>query len=128
MAFVLTSKQREFRFPFADGVTLVLRGFEGNERARYQTELAKIIGTKRFGDRYDKLLAQVAQKLLIRWEGVLDEVGDAIPLSEENKALFFADAETRKYWYKAVNQYLSPRVEEENAPEEGEEPDFLTAK
>jgi hypothetical protein len=133
MAFVLSSKRRFFSRRFDDGVMLEFRYFEGSERDKLQKELAKIRGTKKFTDKFNVLMSQVAQALLVRWEGILDEEGKVVEPTDENKKAFFTDAEANKYWERPLMAYLYPTEESAESdsalPEEAaEDPDFLSGK
>lgn len=129
MPFVLTDKKQQFRFNYRNGVKLTFRTFkrdkDDNEADRFEKELAKIRGTKNFDDKFDKLLTQVAKRLLVDWEGVVDEDGHTIAFSPEAAAQFIDHHESRKYWYRPLSEYLyPPKEEEESELPEGEEPNF----
>lgn len=133
MAFVLSSKRRTFSKKFDDGVMLEFRYFEGQERDKLQKELAKIRGTKKFTEKFTELMRQVAQVLLVKWDGIVDEDGKAVEASDDAKKAFFSDAETTKYWERALMAYLYPSEEvgdtESALPEEAAgDPDFLSGK
>lgn len=131
MAFMMTKKNREFRYPYTDGVAITIRSFTDAERSKFELNLNKIRGTKNFGEKFEKLLKQVATKLIIKFEGVVDEAGKEVVLPADDEARFaitsefVADSETRKYWYRPLSEYLYPgRADEEASPIEGEDPDF----
>lgn len=132
MAFVLSSKRRTFSKKFDDGVLLEFRYFEGQERDKLQKELAKIRGSKKFTEKFNVLMQQVAQALLVRWEGIVDEAGKAIEPTDDVKKAFFSDPEANKYWERALMAYLYPSEEsgeDSVLPEEAEgDPDFLSGK
>lgn len=139
MAFMMTKKNRETRYPYVDGVAITIRSLTEPERAKFELELNRIRGTKGYNKKFDKLLKQVAVKLITRFEGIVDEDGQAIelPVGSEKEARearelitaeFVADAETRKYWYRPLSEYLYPPKADEEVSEdeleEGEEPNF----
>jgi hypothetical protein len=132
MAFVLSSKRRTFVKKFDDGVLLEFRYFEGQERDKLQKELAKIRGSKKFTEKFSVLMQQVAQTLLVKWEGIVDDEGKAIEPSDDIKKAFFADPEASKYWERALMAYLYPSEDSDQdsvLPEEAEgDPDFLSGK
>jgi hypothetical protein len=132
MAFVLSSKRRTFVKKFDDGVLLEFRYFEGQERDKLQKELAKIRGSKKFTEKFNVLMQQVAQTLLVRWEGIVDDEGKAIEPAEDIKKAFFSDPEANKYWERALMAYLYPSEDSDQdsvLPEEAEgDPDFLSGK
>lgn len=139
MAFMMTKKQREWRYPYVDGVAITHRGFTDEERAKFELQLNKIRGTRGYNGKFEKLLKQVATKLITNLEGVVDEDGKDIQLPVGNEpaareareavtAAFVADSETRKYWYRPISEYLYPPKADEELPEDkledGEDPDF----
>jgi len=137
MAFILNSgKRRITRYPYSDGVALSFRTFEGDERERFEKENAKILNgpKKSYLESLVELEKQVAITLLVDWEGVLDDEGNPVPMTDEAKAAFFDDPESVKYWDAPMTQYLWPRrvdgKKDEPQDEEGGavSPSFLSSK
>ncbi len=113
MAFVL-GKKRIHRFEVQPiGITLCLREFTDAERNEFEKEFRAIVNPpkgKRNDEAYDNLLREQAELLLVAWEGIEDEDGKAIALTDETKKAFFSDHETAKFWRSAVRGYLFPSV------------------
>lgn len=126
MAFVMTKKKREYVHPYQDGTSITHRAFTPEERAKFETELAKIRGTKGFQAKFDVLIKQVAKVLLVDWkvfqEG--DEGLEAFPFTPENVDSFLDDIETKAYWYRPIAEYLYPSKVEDSILPEGEDPNF----
>lgn len=136
MAFILSSKRKLYRHPYSDGVVLTFRGFEGDERDRFDKEFSKIVNgpKKHYLGALAELAKQVALTLLVAWEGIEDDQGAPVPLTDESKAAFFDDPEALKYWDAPISSYLWPtkltdRKPAEQAPEgEAVTPDFLSSR
>lgn len=115
--FVLTKKQRLHRIecplPVGSPMFLTFREMTEEEREQFDLDLASIRnvpGDKPgdYGKRLNALLATLAARLLVEWEGVADEDRKPIEATDENKALFMADAEARKFWRPFIYGYLWP--------------------
>lgn len=131
--FVLTNQRVIHEVPLDNGtgiVTIKFRTFEGDERDRYEKSYSKIAGAKSFPDKYQELVRQVAQTLIVGWDGVVDDEKQPVPFNDENLKAFLAHPESEVYWFTAIRRYLSPRVlqkaEELKADELEADPDFLS--
>jgi hypothetical protein len=133
--FVLTTQRVIHEVPFKNEtgiVTIRFRSFEGDERERYEKNYSKIAGTKSFPEKNRELMRQVAQTLIVGWEGVVDGDKKPIPFNEENLKAFLAHPEAELYWFSAIRRYLNPLIlgpSDELQPDELEaDPDFLSEK
>jgi hypothetical protein len=121
MAFILTDKPRLHRLecdtPTGSVFFLTFREMTEDERGKFDLEHAKC--RHRPGDkpedstrRFDLLLAQTAAALLADWEGVEDEDGNPVDLTDDARRAFTKDDETRKYWRPYIFRYLWPQTRE----------------
>ncbi|MNL06881.1 hypothetical protein D3C87_1275330 [compost metagenome] len=124
MAFILTDKPRLHRLecetPTGSVFYLTFRELTEDERGKFDLEHAKC--RHRPGDapeessrRFDLLLSQTAAALMADWEGIEDEDGNPIDLTDEARRSFVKDDETRKYWRPYIFRYLWPQAREVDA-------------
>jgi hypothetical protein len=121
MAFILTDKPRLHRLecdtPAGSTFYLTFREMTEDERGKFDLEHAKC--RSRPGDkpedatrRFDLLISQTAAALLADWEGVEDDGGNPIELTDEVRRVFVKDDESRKYWRPYIFRYLWPSTRE----------------
>lgn len=133
--FVLTTERVIHEVPFDNGtgiVTIRFRGFEGDERERYEKNIAKISGIKNFPEKFQELMRQVAQTLIVGWDGIVGPDKQPLPFTPENLKAFLDHPEAEVYWFTAIRRYVTPRVlqpvNELKPTELDEDPDFLSSK
>lgn len=130
--FVLTTDRVITTHPYTDGTVLKFRRFEGTERDEFDKQRSKLAGRKNFWPKYVKLIQQVAARLCVEWEGIVDANKKPLECNDTNKAAFFAHPETEKYWWAPIYGYLNPqKVSDDATPQElgeAEDPDFFASK
>jgi hypothetical protein len=128
MPFILSDKPVVRRFAFSDGLVLAFRSMTKPEREVYDKKLALIAGTKNFAEKFVKFMETVAVRLLVEWDGVEDENGQAVELDEAAAKEFVAHHEAQKYWLPALSEILNParKPEAVEAEEVDMSDDFLS--
>ncbi|GEM_PF-2841030 len=131
--FVLTNQRVIHEAPFSNGVVLLHREFEGDERDRYEKNLAKISGAKDFTEKYTELMRQVAQTLIIGWRGVFGDDKKPLEFTEANLLAFLKHPKSEPLWFTAIRSYANVRLLKQEADdlkpaELGSDPDFLPGK
>lgn len=130
--FVLTKKQRlhelECSLPTGKSFYLTYREMTEEEREQFDHDLGAIRNLPGdqpgdYGKRLNALLATLASRLLVNWRNVAGEDGKPLPITDEARAEFHADAEARKYWRPYLYGYLWPETKGTQAAEGKQGPD-----
>lgn len=117
--FVLTKKQRlhglECLLPEGGSFELTYREMTEEEREQFDKDIAEARNVpgddaKKRGERVNAVYAGLSAKLLVGWARVVDEDKQPKPLTDEAKAEFHADSETRKWWRPYIVGYLYPET------------------
>lgn len=115
--FVLTKKQRlhglECSLPTGLSFVLTFREATEDELEQFDHDLSVARNVpddtpKQRGERINQVYANFASVLLVGWDRVVDEDKNPVPLTDEAKAVFIADPETRKFWRPYIVSYLYP--------------------